>query len=148
MITRTARLLLLAGIALFYTFVVFNNLTDFDSNYQFVRHVLSMDSTFPGNRGMWRAIQSPALHLAFYLRHHRVGNCYNHPAVVGSRGASARIAPSGCRIQRRQAHSRDCTHALDVDVAGGVSFRWRRVVPHVAVAYVEMARMLRFACLP
>ena len=67
MITRTARLLLLAGIALFYTFVVFNNLTDFDSNYQFVRHVLSMDSTFPGNRGMWRAIQSPALHLAFYL---------------------------------------------------------------------------------
>jgi predicted small integral membrane protein len=67
MITRAAKTLLLAGIALFYTLVVFNNVTDFDSNYQFVRHVLSMDSTFPGNRGMWRALQSPAIHLAFYL---------------------------------------------------------------------------------
>ena len=63
----SAKLLLLAGIALFYTLVVFNNLTDFDSNYQFVRHVLSMDTTFPGNHGMWRALPSPAIHLAFYL---------------------------------------------------------------------------------
>jgi predicted small integral membrane protein len=67
MITRVAKVLLLAGVALFYSLVVFNNLTDFDSNYQFVRHVLSMDSTFPGNHGMWRAILSPAFHLAFYL---------------------------------------------------------------------------------
>jgi predicted small integral membrane protein len=67
MITRTAKALLVAGIALFYSLVVFNNLTDFDSNYQFVRHVLSMDSTFPGNRGMWRALQSPVFHLVFYL---------------------------------------------------------------------------------
>jgi predicted small integral membrane protein len=67
MITRAAKVSLLAGIALFYTLVVFNNLTDFDSNYQFVRHVLSMDSTFPGNHGMWRALLSPAFHLAFYL---------------------------------------------------------------------------------
>ena len=67
MITRTAKILLVAGIALFYTLVVFNNLTDFDSNYPFVHHVLAMDSTFPGNRGMWRALPSPALHLAFYL---------------------------------------------------------------------------------
>lgn len=67
MITRMAKMLLLAGIAFFYTLVVFNNITDFDSNYQFVRHVLSMDSTFPGNRGMWRAITLPAAHLVFYL---------------------------------------------------------------------------------
>jgi len=67
MITRTAKLLLLAGVALFYSLVVITNLTDFDSNYQFVRHVLSMDTTFPGNRSMWRAILSPTLHLAFYL---------------------------------------------------------------------------------
>ncbi len=66
MITRVAKLLLVAGVALFYTLVVFNNLTDFDSNYQFVRHVLSMDSTFSGNRGLWRAFLSPAIHLAFY----------------------------------------------------------------------------------
>jgi len=67
MITRTAKILLLAGIALFYLLVVFNNLTDFNSNYQFVSHVLSMDSTFPGNRGMWRALPSPTTHLVFYF---------------------------------------------------------------------------------
>lgn len=67
MITRSAKTLLLAGIALFYTLVVFNNLTDFDSNYQFVHHVLAMDSTFPGNHGQWRALPSPTIQLAFYL---------------------------------------------------------------------------------
>ncbi|MGD0734595.1 MAG: DUF2165 domain-containing protein [Terracidiphilus sp.] len=67
MITRAAKLLLLAGIAFYYTLVVFNNLTDFDSNYQFVHHVLLMDSTYPGNHAMGRAISSPGLQLAFYL---------------------------------------------------------------------------------
>jgi predicted small integral membrane protein len=67
MTTRIAKLLLLSGIAFFYTLVVFNNLADFDSNYQLVRHVLMMDSTFPGNRGMYRALHAPSLHLAFYI---------------------------------------------------------------------------------
>jgi predicted small integral membrane protein len=67
MIPRIAKIALVAGVAFFDSLVVFNNLTDFDSNYQFVRHVLMMDSTFPGNRGMWRAIDAPAVHVAFYL---------------------------------------------------------------------------------
>lgn len=64
---HAAKVFLVFGVALFYTFVVFNNLTDYDSNFQFVRHVLMMDSTFPGNRGMWRALNSPAWHTIFYL---------------------------------------------------------------------------------
>jgi len=67
MILRMAKTLLVLAIAVFYSFVVLNNTTDYDSNYQFVRHVLMMDSTFPGNRGMWRALNSPAWHTAFYL---------------------------------------------------------------------------------
>jgi predicted small integral membrane protein len=67
MTLRTIKVLLVFGVALFYTFVVFNNVTDYDSNYQFVRHVLMMDSTFPGNHGMWRAVNSPAVHTAFYV---------------------------------------------------------------------------------
>ena len=66
MVTRGAKLALLAAVALFYALIVFNNLTDFESNLQFVRHVLSMDTTFPGNRGMVRALPWPAAHLAFY----------------------------------------------------------------------------------
>jgi len=67
MVTRTAKILLLAALALMYTLIVFDNLTDFDSNYQFVRHVLMMDSTLPGNHGMWRALPQPTVHLVFYL---------------------------------------------------------------------------------
>jgi predicted small integral membrane protein len=54
------------AVAAFYFFVVLNNTTDYDSNYQLVRHVLMMDSTFPDNRGMWRAMNSPAWHTFFY----------------------------------------------------------------------------------
>jgi len=64
---RTIKTALVFGVAVLYTLVVFNNLTDYDSNYQFVRHVLMMDSTFPGNHGTWRAINNPAIHTAFYI---------------------------------------------------------------------------------
>ena len=67
MALRAGKVLLVFAVAIFYSFVVFNNLTDYNSNYQFVRHVLMMDSTFPGNRGMWRAIDLPLWHTAFYL---------------------------------------------------------------------------------
>jgi predicted small integral membrane protein len=66
MILRVAKTSLVFAIALYFTLIVFNNLSDYDSNYQFVRHVLMMDSTFPGNRGMWRALNPPAWHVAFY----------------------------------------------------------------------------------
>jgi predicted small integral membrane protein len=67
MTLRAAKTLLVFGVAVVYSLVVLNNTTDYDSNFQFVRHVMMMDSTFPGNRGMWRAINAPALHTAFYL---------------------------------------------------------------------------------
>jgi predicted small integral membrane protein len=59
MTLRAAKTALVFGVALYYLLVVFNNLTDYESNYQFIRHVLMMDSTFPGNHGMWRALNAP-----------------------------------------------------------------------------------------
>ena len=67
MMLRTAKMLLVFAVALFYFFLVLNNTTDYNSDYQFIRHVLMMDSTLPDNRGMWRALNSPAWHTAFYL---------------------------------------------------------------------------------
>jgi predicted small integral membrane protein len=67
MILRLTKVALTLSVALYYFLVVFNNLTDYDSNYQFVRHVLSMDTTFAGNRGMWRAMTFSGWHTAFYL---------------------------------------------------------------------------------
>jgi predicted small integral membrane protein len=67
MTLRTIKVLLVFGVAIFYTLVVFNNVTDYGSNFEFVRHVMMMDSTLPANKGMWRAVNTPALHTAFYL---------------------------------------------------------------------------------
>lgn len=66
MIIRLAKVSLVASSAFFLLIIVFNNLTDYGSNFEFVRHVLSMDTTFPGNRGMWRAMASPIIHHVFY----------------------------------------------------------------------------------
>jgi len=67
MMIRIAKLLLLAGVAFFYTLVVFNNVTDYNSNAQYVHHVLLMDTTMPGNNGIWRSISSPAIDGVFYV---------------------------------------------------------------------------------
>jgi len=66
MTLRAAKTLIFA-VGLFYSLIVFNNITDYESNYQFIRHVLMMDSTFPNNSGMWRAMNSPAVHTIFYI---------------------------------------------------------------------------------
>ena len=66
MYTRASKVLLTWAVALFASLVVFNNLTDYQSNYLFVSHVLTMDTTFPENRAMWRAIDSPSVHHALY----------------------------------------------------------------------------------
>ena len=68
MTLRMTKLLLVFAVAIFYSLLVLNNTADYNSNpFQFVRHVMMMDSTFPGNRGMWRALNQPAWHTAFYV---------------------------------------------------------------------------------
>ncbi len=65
---RAIKALMVAGVALYPLVVAFGNITDYQSNFVFVQHVLSMDTTFPGNRLMYRAITRPALqHLAYGL---------------------------------------------------------------------------------
>ena len=66
MIERFSKIALLAAVALFMALIAFNNITDYGSNFDFVQHVLSMDTTFPGNQLKWRAIGTPAVHHVFY----------------------------------------------------------------------------------
>lgn len=63
---RIAKAIMVASLALFALLVAFDNLTDYNTNYAFVRHVLSMDTTFPGNGLLYRRITSPALWQAGY----------------------------------------------------------------------------------
>ena len=54
--TRIVKIVMLGSLALFAGLVTFDNLTDYQTNYAFVRHVLSMDATPPGNALMYRSI--------------------------------------------------------------------------------------------
>ena len=66
MLTRLSKISLVAALGLYLLIVVFNNLTDYGSNYALVQHVLGMDTTFKGNAGMWRAIHREPVYHAFY----------------------------------------------------------------------------------
>jgi predicted small integral membrane protein len=86
---RLSKIALILGIAIYYTIVVFNNLADHNSNLQVVRQVLLMDTTFPANRLMWRALPNPRWHAAFYL------------AIIAWEGLTTILCWwGGCRLAR------------------------------------------------
>lgn len=66
MTTRFAKIVLSLSLAAFALIVTFDNIVDYSSNYLFVQHVLSMDTTFPGNALLGRAISSHAIWQAGY----------------------------------------------------------------------------------
>ena len=63
---RIAKTVMVGSLAVFALLVTFDNLTDYSTNYEFVRHVLSMDTTFPGNGLLYRRLTSPDLWQAAY----------------------------------------------------------------------------------
>jgi predicted small integral membrane protein len=63
---RIAKIVMVGSLSLFVFVVVFDNIADYDVNFEFVRHVLNMDTTFPGNALLYRRITSPALWNAAY----------------------------------------------------------------------------------
>ena len=66
MVLRYCKIALAFASFFFLFLVVFNNLTDYGSNYAFVENVLGMKDTFEGNTGQWRAINSPVIYHLFY----------------------------------------------------------------------------------
>ncbi|MBN9091407.1 MAG: DUF2165 domain-containing protein [Reyranella sp.] len=66
MTIRLVKIAMVASCALFGLLVAFNNLADYGSNATFVRHTLSMDTTFPNNALKGRAIESPAVATVAY----------------------------------------------------------------------------------
>ena len=63
---RLAKIALAGSLALFAFAVTFGNITDYGTNFAFVRHVLAMDTIFPDSGIRYRAITNPALHHAAY----------------------------------------------------------------------------------
>src|SRR3954462_4153811 len=63
---RLVKTAMVASTAFFALLVACNNVADYNSNDQFVRHTLSMDTTFPDNVLKGRSILSPTLWTAAY----------------------------------------------------------------------------------
>lgn len=63
---RLAKIALVAGAALLFLLVGINNVIDYETNFDVVKHILSMDMTPPGPFA-GRAIVVSTLHHIFYL---------------------------------------------------------------------------------
>ena len=66
LIVRLAKIVMVAALGAFAFMVTYDNIVDYGSNFEFVRHVLSMDTTFSGNALMDRAVTNERIWKAAY----------------------------------------------------------------------------------
>ena len=134
--TRIAKIVMLGSLALFAGLVTFDNLTDYQTNYAFVRHVLSMDATPPGNALIHRSISWPSSWEAAYA------------LIIAGEGATALgFAGHGIAAAVLALAGRELQSCQRVDGRGRRSrlsrlVLWlhgdrRRVVPDVAIVAME-----------
>ena len=63
---RASKIVLICGIGCLALAAAFNNVVDYQSNFLFVQHVMTMDTVFPGNALKHRAIDDPMAHSTVY----------------------------------------------------------------------------------
>ena len=66
MMIRISKIFLVAAVGALILLVAINNVTDYDTNYDVVSHVMSMDEVPPGSPLACRAITNPTLHRLLY----------------------------------------------------------------------------------
>ena len=103
---RLCKVLIAASLALFADLVAIDNVLDYGSNYTFVRHVLSMDTTFPDNALRWRAITQPMLWHVAYGSSSSARRSPAPPTPSAASHCSAAFAPA---VQRSTAPSGSST---------------------------------------
>ena len=64
---RLVKAISVAAIGLMALLITFGNITDYYSNYQFVMHVLKMDTTFPDSHVHYRSINNIFIFHASYI---------------------------------------------------------------------------------
>ncbi len=67
MSSRYIKILFGASVSLYVLLVCFNNISDYDSNFQFVSMVSGMDDVFSKTTTGWRSIQNTTLHHVIYV---------------------------------------------------------------------------------
>lgn len=97
MTLRLAKILLPLMLAAFAFIVTLNNLVDYGTNFLFVQHVLSMDTTFPGNPLMGRAVTN---HLIWHA---------SYGLIIAAEGAACALWLFGATALWRARHQ-DAAH--------------------------------------
>jgi len=106
-LSKIAAVLALAACAFLATV---SNITDHSSNFEFVKHGLSMDTSFEGNAAMYRAITNPAL---------RAAGCWSIIAGEAVTGLMPLIG--GWRmIRHHHATAEDFDRAKGLAIAGAI----------------------------
>lgn len=100
LIVRLAKIALVAAVGAYAFIVAYNNIVDYGSNYEFVRHVLSMDTTFPNNALMHRAISDPRVWSAAYALIIAAEGVTSLLLIVGAVALLARLSASAARFNR------------------------------------------------
>jgi predicted small integral membrane protein len=90
---RVAKLVMVASLASFAFMVTLNNILDYNSNFEFVRHVLSMDTIPPANPLRYRAITAPWLWHVGYA------------AIIATEGLTCLAFSAGTTMLGRHLHS-------------------------------------------
>jgi len=68
LISRAGKTLLTASLGAYFLIVAFTNVTDYETNFRFVQHVLSMDSIPADPNVAWRALHSERIyHFAYWM---------------------------------------------------------------------------------
>lgn len=67
LITRLAKTAFVAAAAFLATLVAFGNITDYGTNFAFIRQVFMMESLLPGSTIGYRAIVNPMIHHVAYM---------------------------------------------------------------------------------
>jgi predicted small integral membrane protein len=65
-VLRMSKITFTFAMALYFALVAFDNVTDYDTNFKIVSHVLSMDSVPNNQNVIWRSIQSTKYHHVAY----------------------------------------------------------------------------------
>ena len=109
LITRLTKVVMCFALGFFCLLVAFDNVFDYGTNYSFVQHVLSMDTTFPENGLKYRAITSPLAWQAAYA------------AIIAAEGFTGLLFMAGAiRLLRlRKAAAADFNREKGYAIAGG-----------------------------
>ena len=106
-VIRLCKASLVAAMALLLALIAFNNIVDYGDNWNYVHHVMGMDTVFPDSTQRWRAIHSAAVQQLFYL------------AIIGTEALSGGLLMLGAVALFRQARSASgFDRALALPVAG------------------------------